>query len=104
MGIQLKDWEESNRASVKAAIEDFNTDNEPQFGVILISNKKGCVGGNFSVNAVNLARAIKQIPMFGMMVKRAQEMAAGDYRFLKNVACKGTNVDKIVNRILKPYN
>lgn len=101
--IKLDDWVEHNRASVKKAIEDFNTDNEPQMAVILISANKGCVGGNFTANAINLARAIKQIPRFDMVVKIAQEIADGNYRFLEMSVSKGTNVNKIIDRIYKPY-
>ena len=74
--------QELSQKQIEEGIKDFLTDN-PMMSVIMISQKKHLLVGNYTSNVVSLARMMIQQPKFKRMVKDALRVADGDYKIIK---------------------
>lgn len=87
----------SKQNDVENAIKDFFTDNNPNMSVLLVSRKKASIGGDFVMNVVSLARAIRKSPVIRKCVEEALSAANGNYDYIQKRFKKGKDIEGIIN-------
>lgn len=87
----------AKKESVQNAIKDFFTDNNPNMSVLLVSRKKASIGGDFVMNVVSLARAIRKNPIIRKCVEEALAAANGNYDYLQKRFKRGKDIEGIIN-------
>ena len=87
----------ANKESVQNAIKDFFTDNNPNMSVLLVSRKKASIGGDFVMNVVSLARAIRKSIVIRQCVEEALAAANGNYDYLQKRFKKGQDIEGMIN-------
>jgi hypothetical protein len=88
----------SKQNDVENAIKDFFTDNNPNLSVLLVSRKKALIGGDFVMNVVSLARAIRKSPIIRQCVEEALAAANGNYDYLQKRFKRGQDIEGIINK------
>lgn len=88
----------SKQNDVENALKDFVTDNNIMYSAILVSRKKSYFAGDFVMNVINLARAIKKSPVARKCVEEALAAANGNYDYLQKRFKKGQDIEGIINK------
>ena len=87
----------SNQNDVENALKYFVTDNNIMYSAILVSRKKFYFAGDFVMNVINLARAIKKSHVARKCVEEALAAADGKTEYLARFFSKGADIDRILN-------
>lgn len=87
----------SKQNDVENALKDFVTDNNIMYSAILVSRKKSYFAGDFVMNVINLARAIKKSPVARKCVEEALSAANGNYDYIQKRFKKGQDIEGIIN-------
>lgn len=88
----------SKQNDVENALKDFVTDNNIMYSAILVSRKKSYFAGDFVMNVINLARAIKKSPVARKCVEEALAAANGNYNYLQKRFKKGQDIEGLINK------
>ena len=87
----------SKQNDVENALKDFVTNNNIVYSAILVSRKKSYFAGDFVMNVINLARAIKKSPIARKCVEEALLAANGNYDYLLKRFKRGQDIEGIIN-------